>query len=189
MTDREGDIFTLYADCVDADLGFVIRVAQAHRSIVPTEPDDATQLWEAAESAPVITTKEIAVPHAPGRAARTARVEIRAAPVTIRPPHGMAGKYDAVTANVVLVREVDAPRGVEALEWCLLTREPITTAGDVLAIVSMYEARWLIEEFHMGLKTGCGMETRQLKTGHALRNLLAANVPIADQLIVLNHWR
>jgi hypothetical protein len=34
--------------------------------------------------------------------------------------------------------------------------------------------------------------TRDLKPAgivRALRNLLAANVPIADQFIVLNHWR
>ncbi len=187
VTDREGDIFGLYADCVDSDSisSFVIRVAQSHRSLVPSEPDDATQLWEAAEGAPVIATKEVPVPHGPGRAARVARVEVRAAPVTLRPPHGLAGQYNPITANVVLVREVDAPRGVEPLEWCLLTLEPIETAAEVLAIVAMYEARWLIEEFHMGLETGCGMETRQLQTGHAMRNLLAIMTPIACQILRL----
>ena len=186
VTDREGDIFALYADCEAADLSFVIRVAQAHRSIVPSQPDDdVTQLWQAAEGAPVITTKEVPVPHGPGRAARTATVEVRAAPVTLRPPDGMGSQYDPIAAKVVLVREVGAPRGVPRLEWCLLTREPIETAANVLAIVSMYEARWLLEELHMGIKTGCGMETRQLQTGHALRNLLAIVTPIACQLLRL----
>ena len=88
---------------------------------------------------------------------------------------------------MVWVREVDTPAGVEPLEWCLVTREPIETAEQVLAVEAMYESRWLIEEFHMGIKTGCGVEARQVETGHALRNLLAIATPIATQLLRLRH--
>lgn len=185
VTDREGDIFSLYADCVEEELGFVIRVAQKHRALVRSGPEEAGRVWDAAVGAPVIATKEVEVPHGPGRAARRAQVEVRAAPVTLRPPDGLTTRYDAVATHVVLVREVNAPRGVEPLEWCLLTSEPIDTAEQVLAIVRMYESRWLLEEFHMGVKTGCGMETRQLQTGHGLRNLLAIVSPIACQLLRL----
>jgi len=47
-----------------------------------------------------------------------------------------------------------ASGGVEPLVWYLVTREPIETAADVLAVVRGYEARWIIEELHMGMKTG-----------------------------------
>jgi len=43
-----------------------------------------------------------------------------------------------------------APDGVEPLVWYLVTREPIATEADVLAIVRAYEGRWTIEELHMG---------------------------------------
>jgi hypothetical protein len=32
------------------------------------------------------------------------------------------------------------------------------TKDDVQRIVQIYKYRWRIEEFHMGLKTGCAME-------------------------------
>lgn len=185
VTDREGDIFSLYADCVENDLGFVIRVAQKHRALVRSAPEEAGQVWDAAVQAPVVATKEVEVPHGPGRSARRAQVEVRAAPVTLRPPDGLTTRYDAVATHVVLVREVQAPKSVEPLEWCLLTSEPVDTAEQVLGVVRMYESRWLLEEFHMGVKTGCGLETRQLQTGHALRNLLAIVSPIACQLLRL----
>lgn len=185
VTDREGDIFALYADCVEDELGFVIRVAQKHRALVRGGPEEAGRVWDAAVGAPVVARKEVEVPHGPGRAARRAQVEVRAAPVTLRPPAGLTTRYDAVPTHVVLVQEVNAPPGVEPLEWCLLTSEPVDTAEHVLEVVRMYESRWLLEEFHMGVKTGCGMESRQLQTGHGLRNLLAIVSPIACQLLRL----
>jgi hypothetical protein len=55
----------------------------------------------------------------------------------------------------------------------------------VLAIVGYYEARWLIEEFHMGLKTGCAIEERQLESLHALSNFLAFATITACKLLQL----
>ena len=55
------------------------------------------------------------------RKSRTAEVEVRAACVTLRPPWRPGMKLPAVTANVVLVREVNPPTDDVAVEWILLT--------------------------------------------------------------------
>jgi hypothetical protein len=185
--DREGDIYEVYADAVARAMSFVIRVAQNRALVLAEDEEDRTLLMEAAAQAPEIVGKMVAVPGGPGRAARTARLQIRATAVTLRPPAPLRATHDPVGVNVVWVREVDTPAGVEPLEWCLVTREPIETAEQVLAVEAMYESRWLIEEFHMGIKTGCGVEARQVETGHALRNLLAIATPIATQLLRLRH--
>jgi hypothetical protein len=187
--DREGDIYEVYADAVARGTSFVVRVAQ-NRALVHDDEDASeaqAHLLSAAAQAPVVATKTVDVPATPGRAARNARLQIRATPVTLRPPKPLQATHDPVAVNVVWVTEEGAPRGQEPLTWCLLTREPIATAAEVLDVVGMYEARWLIEEFHMGLKTGCGIEARQVETGHALRNLLAIATPIATQLLRLRH--
>jgi hypothetical protein len=53
--------------------------------------------------------------------------------------------------------------------------------------VEIYRTRWLIEEFFKALKTGCGMEQRELESLHTLTNALALCIPIAYQLLALRH--
>jgi hypothetical protein len=43
----------------------------------------------------------------------------------------------------------------------------------------------MIEEFHMGLKTGCACEQRQLERIHGLRNFLALATPMAVRMLQL----
>lgn len=42
--------------------------------------------------------------------------------------------------------------------------EPLGSVQACARVVMIYSRRWKIEEFHMGLKTGCGVEDRQLET-------------------------
>jgi hypothetical protein len=75
--------------------------------------------------------------------------------------------------------EHDCPKGEQAIEWYLVTNEPIGTTEQVAAIVDAYRARWVIEELFKALKTGCQIEKRQLESYEALRNALALFLPIA----------
>jgi hypothetical protein len=62
-------------------------------------------------------------PGVPVRSARTARVAVAFAALQVKAPHVKRGKHgkDPVKVWVVRVWEVDAPEGVEPLEWLLLT--------------------------------------------------------------------
>lgn len=56
---------------------------------------------------------------------------------------------------------------------------------DALEIVEIYEQRWIIEEYHKYLKTGCGIEDAQLKAGKRLLALLGILGVVATQLLKL----
>lgn len=56
----------------------------------------------------------------------------------------------------------------EALEWILFSTVPILKEADALMQIGWYEQRWLIEEYHKCLKTGCNAEARQLTRADAL---------------------
>lgn len=183
VDDAGADIYDYVAGCVAADLGVVVRAAQ-DRATLPDESDGATRVRAAVAAAPVVVTTTVDVPARPGRAARAAAVAVHATVVTLRPPP-TATHAVPLEVGLVWVTEVAPPAGVAPLEWLLVTTEPVETAADVLAVVAMYEARWLVEEFHLALKTGCAYETRQLATGHALRNLLALCTPLACELLRL----
>ena len=69
------------------------------------------------------------------RRTRSARVQVRSARVTLRSPWPAAGQRPAIEVNVVLVREIDAPRDDEPIEWLLLTSLPVGTAAEAREVI------------------------------------------------------
>ena len=51
--------------------------------------------------------------------------------------------------------------------------------------VDWYRARWIVEDYHQGLKTGCRVEQRQMQTYEGLRRLLGLLAPAAVRLLQL----
>ena len=86
---------------------------------------------------------------------------------------------------VVHVMEVDAPQGVEPIEWILLTSLPVESFEDAWLVIGYYEKRWLIEEWHKALKTGCRLEHRQLKTASRLEALTGLLSVVSVRLLQL----
>ena len=74
---------------------------------------------------------------------------------------------------VVRVCELDPPRGQERLDWTLLTNEPVLTFEDAYRVVGWYECRWIIEEYHKGMKTGCRIEDLQFTDEDRLQPAIA----------------
>ena len=90
-----------------------------------------------------------------------------------------------VKASLVRVWEPEAPEGIEPLEWILVTSVAVNTAEDAWQRVTWYKWRWLSEDFHKVLKTGCLLEDRCLQTVEAMCNLLAILTPTAMRLLWL----
>lgn len=106
--------------------------------------------------------------------------------VRVQPPlHGACLRQTEITAWVVRVWETKPPEGQEPLEWILLTTLPLTCASDAWEGVQWYGWRWLLEDFHKALKTGCRMEHHFLQTIEAQWRLLAILTPIALRLLVI----
>jgi hypothetical protein len=86
---------------------------------------------------------------------------------------------------VVRVWETHPPEGQEPLEWILLTTIPVLCPADAWEVVQWYRWRWLLEDFHKALKTGCRIEQRYLQSVEALWKLLAVLTPIALRLLLI----
>jgi Transposase DNA-binding/Transposase DDE domain len=71
----------------------------------------------------------------------------------------------------------------EQLEWVLLSTLPVTTAEAAFEKVDWYKFRWLIEEFHKGLKTGCAIERSQLRTAERFLPLFGMASVVAVRLL------
>jgi hypothetical protein len=90
-----------------------------------------------------------------------------------------------LTTWVVRVAEVDAPAGVEPLEWILLTNVPVNNAADANQRIDWYQIRWIIEEYHKALKTGCQIEDMQFTTEDRLQPAIALISVVGVSLLQL----
>lgn len=195
VMDREADAYALLDLLVQQRHRFIVRAAQ-DRGLV--DPDGGPKkLFSALAELPPVFERAVplskrgrqgkqpaAVKRHPPRETRLAKLRFSASRVTIQRPRGCPGAA-CLELNYVRVYEVDAPEGVEPVEWRLITTEPIETVAQVLAIVDGYRTRWLIEEYFKALKTGCAFEKRQLESKDALLNALALFGPVAWRLLRL----
>ena len=188
--DRGSDIFRFWQRCQQWGYDYLTRVAQNRNVQVceEGEQEDPTveHLKTLARSLPSQGVSVLTVPAERGRPEREALVNISWSQVTIQPPtNGTALSMTLLSASVIRVWEPEPPEGVEALEWILVTSITVTTAEDAWQCVTWYQWRWLIEDFHKVLKTGCLLEDRCLQTVEAMCNLLAILTPTAMRLLCL----
>ncbi len=109
------------------------------------------------------------------RKKREATMAVSFGAVQIRPPKVKNGNFgtDSLPLWVVRVWEVNPPQRQERLEWFLLTNHKVHTFEDAYEVVSWYECRWIIEEYHKGLKTGCQIESPQFTCEDRLQPAIA----------------
>lgn len=189
VMDREGDSFRVYEHLQNLEADFVVRMRHDRRV-------DDGHVAEQLTRAPVRLKRLVEIssrqskstPRSThqGRVAREVELSISAAVVTLQPPRYVSDA-EPVQVNVVMVLESDPPAGQKPISWVLATSLPVQTKAEIERVVDMYRARWLIEEFHKALKTGCMVEKRQLESFEAITTLLAICYPIACELLELRN--
>jgi hypothetical protein len=188
--DRGSDIFPFWQACQQLGYDFTIRVAQ-DRGVVGggAETTDDPELLHLKSRARQLSAQDVrllALPATNGSPARDAVVEVSFEAVRIQPPiHNATLHKTPLDLWVVRVWEPLPPAGIEPLEWILLTSVPVLTIKDAWEQVRWYRCRWLIEEFHKVLKSGCRLEDRRMHTVTALENVLAILTPIGMRLLRL----
>jgi len=174
VADRESDIYRCMRSLRDRNIDLVIRAAYNRKL-------KDSHLQDAARSAPVVGSYELKLRGRPQSPARIARIEMRACRVSIQPPLTERGS-EALELNLVEAREIDPPP-TGGVRWLLLTSLPADSHEQARAVVARYSKRWLIEEYHKCLKTGCGMEESQLCSYHSLAALLAVMAVVSVRLL------
>jgi hypothetical protein len=178
ICDREADIYLFIKEILAANEGFVIRGGRNHST-------EFSSVINELSTAAVRGAVQIHVPRNGTRPGRNATVEIQSCSVRMQAPKVVGHRGEQVPVNVVRVKEPNPPPGQAALHWILLTSEPVDTLEECLTSIRYYQARWLIEDFHKGLKSGCNIEERQLSERQALENALGLFTVIAAHLLYL----
>lgn len=177
VMDREGSVFDIMKNCLSLKHEFLIR---AKGNKVVRNPF-RRKLIEAGAKAPAAGYVNIDVQKKKGQKKRKARLEVKYFPVEIPGPPGR--KDESLDCNVVQVIEIDPPEGQEPLNWYLLTSIEVTSFEGALKVIEWYRYRWIIEEYHKCIKTGCKAESKQLKSAFRIENFLGIAGIIAVKLL------
>jgi len=187
--DRGGDNFEVYCHLLLQQTDWVIRAAQLKR-LIATPAGQTLQLREHLKSLPVAGTYALKIRGSEQQSARTAELEVRYGTMALPIPRD-CGRFatecgiTCIAMTVVEVREINPPPGATPLHWALLTSHPVTTLADALRVVGFYQQRWLIEEFHKALKTGCRLEERLYETAKRWEAVTAMLSIVAVRLLQL----
>lgn len=185
VADRGADVleFLDFMECVGKD--YLVR--SKHNRRVSLENGEKTKLHDYARTLVERGRRTVEVAATRQHPARTATVAVSWAKVTLLVPVQPRGDIRGVplTTWVVRVAEIDPPAGVESLEWILLTNVPVNDLADANERIVWYKCRWIVEEYHKALKTGCQVEDMQFTTEGRLQPAIALISVLAVSLLQL----
>lgn len=188
--DAGADNFEVFCHLKMQGCGWVVRAAQRQR-IVRDEQGHHRPLLELVRAQPLAGTYELALAANQKRAARTASLEVRFAPLAMplprqATPFMKACGISEIPMWVIEVREVHPPaNGDEPLHWVLLTSEPVLRFDDAWTVIGYYEKRPIVEDYHKCVKTGCRLEQRQYQTSDRLQRVAGLLCLLAVRLLQL----
>jgi hypothetical protein len=179
--DRGADMFPFFQTCRLTQTHFLVRAAQNRRVQAP----DATITYSLTQARcwPSQASRPFELPARHGHPGRSTHLQLACGPMTLLPPRQepRVGK-EPMTMWVIRVWEEAAPEGEEPLEWLLLTSVP-TTLEQGWERVDWYRQRWVVEDYHQCLKSGCRIEERQVQSVDGLMRLLGLLSPLAVRLL------
>jgi hypothetical protein len=189
VADQGASTFEFLEDEVHSGRRFVIRNGKKRKCVAGHEPtDDVQDLHTHVENLPELGRFTMPVQEQKRRQARdSAEFIVRGGPILLLPPHAKHGHHgnDPLPMYVVSVKELEPPQGAKRIEWMLLTNEPVQSFQDAWRVTTWYERRWIIEEYHKGMKTGCGIEDLQFTAAERLQPAIALLSGLALTLLNL----
>jgi hypothetical protein len=204
--DRYSDMFAFLWLCRQLHCDFVVRAAQdrcvdllveqaqtpvptrSHHKRRPEQPAEppSLHLFEVVRGWALQGEQDLELEATKQSRARVAHVVISWGCLRLLPPRSQERTpLRPLVVWVVRVWEPEPPQGVEALEWVLLSSVSTLSLEQAWERVDWYRARWIVEDYHQGLKTGCRIEQRQLQSYDSLRRLLGLLAPTAVRLLQL----
>ena len=180
VCDREADIYDYLHYKLSQGQRFIVR-ARGNRNLASSED----KLYEEIFSKSPWGTYKIPIKQRGGRKARTATIKYYSGTVLIELPKHQRNKGlpDKLKLNVVAGKEIKNESSEENLQWIILTSEPVDSREAARQVLSNYEIRWRIEDFHKAWKSGVGVEKLRLQSKENLERCGSILAFIAVRLL------
>ncbi|OLE65571.1 MAG: hypothetical protein AUG74_12295 [Bacteroidetes bacterium 13_1_20CM_4_60_6] len=178
--DRDADIYELFFNKPTEKAELLIRARHNRKTAA------GSQLWEHIGKQKVAAEEDIIIPDRTGKRKRKVQVQLRYKEVEILCPAHKEGKmYQSVVLTAIEIRQKGNSK--DGIHWKLLTTLAVNDAEQAKQCMRWYSYRWLIERFHYVLKSGCGIESLQLKKADSLMKAIAVYSLAAFSIMQLTY--
>lgn len=197
VCDRECDFYDFYKFADKNEAAVLVRASQnrtVNRKSRYAEKG-ISKLWDYILSKPTAGSYAIDISarqktrHCKGRKARTAQMKVKFGVFTMNPPRNNPKyKKEALTdiqMYAIYALEENPPEGESAIEWMLLTNQPVTTFDEACERIRWYSLRWRIEMYFKVLKSGFRVERCRLGTADRLICYLTVMSIVAWRLFMI----
>jgi Transposase DNA-binding/Transposase DDE domain len=182
VSDRASDIFSFVRRTRAQGWHGLWRVGQ--NRLVRTGSGRVVKLLDWVRRLPAQTETVVELRGRDGQPSRSVRLQVAWRAVPLCPPRNGQERQQEPVAGWCL-RCWEPGKRKNALEWVLFTTVPVTDAASARERIEWYRLRWVVEEYHKALKTGCTREQRQLHSAQGLRALLGFLAIVAVRLLQL----
>jgi hypothetical protein len=172
--DRASDVFNYIDEAVHSGWHVLLRVNQSRRLETP----NGAHLIEHVRGLPPVATTTHTLRN--GHKGEQVRLQLSLTHLWVEPPLRGA-RPDATALKLWCIR----CWGGSALEWILVTDIAINDTPTLRRVVGWYAHRWIIEEYHKCLKSGCRIEQRQIRSLEGFLALIGFSAIVAVRLLVL----
>lgn len=186
VCDREADVFSFLSAHASMGASYVVR-NRSTRNFISSEGEE-TNLETYLKNSPPKKKMVLKIPKKKQQKARKAKVELKyiTGHIAAGPRAKRQNLDDKLAVHIVSVQEVNPPKGVEEIDWVLITNVPVNNIKDAMERIEWYKMRWKIEEYFKVLKSGCNIEALRLSTGERLERIIAIKSILAFKILYLS---
>jgi hypothetical protein len=179
VSDRESDFYEYMIAPRAANVDLLFRAHHLQRKVYHGQ--EKMQLKEVVF--PNSADVEVSLPKTKKRKEYTATLQVSWGTVVCPPAISKKGKD--MVLWVVVAKEIQPPVGQEPLLWYLLTTIPVESQATALLLLDYYRKRWIIERWHLVMKSGIEVEKLQFDTFIRLSHAITLLSIVAWQLLWL----
>ena len=187
VSDRGSDISEYIAHELQAGRRFIVRSGHNRVTVDDQGQREVQKLHDQLRGLGPMGSYQLQRVPAEGGGWTEATIGLAWQRVRLLPPRQARGEHDSepMALWALIARQTDAPAGQEPIEWILLSNQRVESFEQARETVDDYACRWMIEDYHKGMKTGCGIEQLQMTTAHGLSNTVAILSVLAVHLLRL----
>ena len=194
LGDRESDIFELFASPRSKNFDILVR-ATYNRNIDSSSSNDEDgkilRLFEIMRETEKSGEFVFQVPRHKGKKPRQTVIDVRFGTVSVKPHQYLKarGFEESISLNWVWATEKNSSeRSGDFIDWKLLTTLPVNDFASAKECIDGYSNRWVIEEYHRVLKSGCKIEGLQFETLDRMYPAMAICCVVAWRILFLTKF-
>ncbi len=193
IMDREGDMYAVFDQVRDEPRVHLLVRAEHNRRM-----EEGAKLFEQVRATKEQGVFEVTVPRQSARRkkgdrqaqerqpSRKAKIAIRYMHFNLLPPaYGLSAKKKPLPVWIIHVKEKGAPKGVNPIEWYLLTTIPVDSIETAQKLAGWYGKRWRIEDWHRVLKSGCKIEKYAHQSAERIKRAIAIDLVVGYRLLMM----